>query len=487
MTFQEYFRNAEFEEVWVVLNGFYLEDVATRPLYERVFGEIRGMSADADHSEANIKIIVDSDCELKVCGTPDPIEWLIGREVELDFTSHIEEAPLPDASGPIWLQTNDALTKGQKLTLAKQSDASDIAAHLLYWSTLYGIKTQKMQSEGFSNWLKHMSGGPYYTLPDNDFNKIDESVMLKYVFLDLDGVLNTEQYQAELAVNGKSGKDKFGALFDPKSVARLEEILSVTKAELVLVSSWRQVLSLEEICDMWENRGLPGHIHYLREKEFKSSDKKGIVESFLNDHTFIPYIILDDESEEYTEEMSKALIQVNPVAGISKKNVEEAIKELNKWDDKPCSFFKDARDDEERASLAEINDKSCQKKKQRYWASTIAADEAYDWNWNFTILRKKLEYNIGYYRFTQRYEGWEHDVARMALAYRLMKIAQGHDSIYDKNHYLNTRNCSRFKGKAEDFEAKSEFLYLHKDDLRKEKAYQLVWKLLSQDMKKWWD
>lgn len=126
-------------------------------------------------------------------------------------------------------------------------------------------------------------------------------------------------------------------------------------------------------------------------------------------------------------------------------------------------------------------------KKLHYWEGTILRDEAYDWSWNFTILRKKLEYNIGYYRFTQRYVGWEKDVERMVLACRLMDIATGGDSIYSSDKYVNTRNCSRFKINPSDFEEDTEFLDVHKNDFRKEKAYRLVWTVLQQNMKRWWD
>ena len=62
----------------------------------------------------------------------------------------------------------------------------------------------------------------------------------------------------------------------------------------------------------------------------------------------------------------------------------------------------------------------------------------------------------------------------MELACRLMKIASGDDSIYGTYIYVNTRNCSKFGMKSSEFENDVEFGNVHKSDLRKEKAYQLV-------------
>lgn len=46
--------------------------------------------------------------------------------------------------------------------------------------------------------------------------------MKKIIFLDFDGVLNTEYNQNLLMYHGKSWKDKYGAFFDLKTVAELK-------------------------------------------------------------------------------------------------------------------------------------------------------------------------------------------------------------------------------------------------------------------------
>ena len=46
--------------------------------------------------------------------------------------------------------------------------------------------------------------------------------MKKIIFLDFDGVLNTEYNQNLLMYHGKSWKDKYGAFFDLETVAELK-------------------------------------------------------------------------------------------------------------------------------------------------------------------------------------------------------------------------------------------------------------------------
>lgn len=180
----------------------------------------------------------------------------------------------------------------------------------------------------------------FYTLPDDDLDKIGEGVMVKYIFLDFDGVLNTEQYQAQLAINGKPTKDEYGPLFDPKTVARLSEIVEVTKAEVFVISSWGEVLGKDKIIEMWEKRGLPGEMHGVFIPNEKSQSKAQWIKECLDRKKFLPYVILDDEST-FLPEQEKHFIKINPVTGIGKENMKCTIDILNELDNLPPSAFDD--------------------------------------------------------------------------------------------------------------------------------------------------
>lgn len=455
MTYKEYYQRADFNEVWKTLRDTYQEPEETRPLYQAVYQAVCEMTIDKSHSSEKIEVHLFSNGDVLVKGAPDPQEWLVGREVNFD-------------------------SEGAVVAV------NEMVGHLLYWSTLYGIKTQKMQHEDFIKWLDYSIRGPFYTLPDNDLDKIGERFMVKYIFLDFDGVLNTEQYQAQLAIEGKPTKDEYGSVFDPKVVARLSEIVEATKAEINVISSWGEVLGKDKIIEMWEKRGMPGEVRTVFIPDEKCNSKAQWIEGCLDRKIFLPYVILDDESV-FLPEQEKYFIKINSVTGISKENTECAIDILNNLENLPPSAFDDMSYEAERERVAHINHESCDRKKLRYWKSTILNDEAYDWSWNLVILRKKLEYNIGYYRFTHRYDGWEKDVDHMALACKLITIALGEDNGHLKS-YVNTNNSSRFPYELSDLDKENEDLYnLRKHDLRKMKAYKTLWKLLSRYMNSWWD
>lgn len=73
----------------------------------------------------------------------------------------------------------------------------------------------------------------------------------KIIFLDFDGVLNTEYHQRQLQFEGKIWQDRHGASFDPEAVKQLQAIVDKTHADIVIESSWKY-LGLEA---MQETRG----------------------------------------------------------------------------------------------------------------------------------------------------------------------------------------------------------------------------------------
>lgn len=73
--------------------------------------------------------------------------------------------------------------------------------------------------------------------------------MRKIIFLDFDGVLNTEYYQGLLQFQGKQWHDEHGAFFDPKAVRQLKRIIDATGADIVVESSWKY-LGLEAMQEL---------------------------------------------------------------------------------------------------------------------------------------------------------------------------------------------------------------------------------------------
>ena len=153
--------------------------------------------------------------------------------------------------------------------------------------------------------------------------------MGKYLFLDFDGVLNTEFYQDLLISKGESWRDEHGSIFDPQAVEQLKRIIDATHTDIVIASSWKY-LGFEAMQNMWSARHLPGSViditpsvvsasWSLDENGLDARQSKGIEIDywlFENAARAARYVIIDDEYV-ILESQLPHLILTNPFDGIT--------------------------------------------------------------------------------------------------------------------------------------------------------------------------
>lgn len=153
----------------------------------------------------------------------------------------------------------------------------------------------------------------------------------KILFLDFDGVLNTEYYQNHLLYQGKPWQDKYGAYFDPEAVAQLKRIIDATNADIVIESSWKH-LGLEAMQEMWGARQMPGRvIDTTLSHSVSLGVCKGVeIASWLSHHATpeTRYVIIDDEYV-ILESQLPFFILTNPYDGITNGVSDKTISILN--------------------------------------------------------------------------------------------------------------------------------------------------------------
>ena len=164
--------------------------------------------------------------------------------------------------------------------------------------------------------------------------------MIKYLFLDLYGVLVLDGYQAN---------DDYGALFDAASVDNLAHIIEQTQAKIVITSSYRS-MGMDWLHDLWKHRSMPFEIYsatpILERTQYEVVDAEHIgsvyripeyyakgleIERWLNTNAEgrYQYAILDDESY-FLLGQAPHFVQTNPDFGITDSVVSQVIDILNK-------------------------------------------------------------------------------------------------------------------------------------------------------------
>lgn len=167
------------------------------------------------------------------------------------------------------------------------------------------------------------------------------------IFLDFDGVLNTEKYYCELKSKGLPSDDKYGQLFDPEAVANLRKIIDATGARIVVSSSWRY-MGLNVLQRMWYDRDLPGRIvditplHLLDDKLCdtdltqvdmlslcRGNEIKWYFDEVLDANSNSRRFVIFDDLKEVLPELQDHFVRIDPIVGITEGDVERAVEIIN--------------------------------------------------------------------------------------------------------------------------------------------------------------
>jgi hypothetical protein len=154
---------------------------------------------------------------------------------------------------------------------------------------------------------------------------------MKLIFLDIDGVLNSAPFlKAHAITDYKSVIQALLASLDPEAIERLNRIVDVTGARIVVSSVWRAMMRIGELQKAFERAGLKTcpfsqtpQLGTTRGREIQSwLDRRRVtvpVESF---------VILDDDAD--MEHLLPRLVQTSMDDGLQDRHVEKAVEILNR-------------------------------------------------------------------------------------------------------------------------------------------------------------
>jgi hypothetical protein len=161
------------------------------------------------------------------------------------------------------------------------------------------------------------------------------------LFLDIDGVLNSwDNAHAYMAVSEKTRdiitKDNYGSLFDERCVRWLRYIILMTKADIVISSTWK-LKGLFVIQEMWKKRCLPGNVIDITTLEIKDEllmkypdqieNQRGYeIEQWIEEHReeILNYCIIDDNSDMLNHQIDN-FAQVDIRYGLNRKGAENVL------------------------------------------------------------------------------------------------------------------------------------------------------------------
>ena len=150
---------------------------------------------------------------------------------------------------------------------------------------------------------------------------------MKVVFLDIDGVLNSEKYVRSC--------DEYGVIIDPSRMVLLKRIIDATDAKIVLSTSWREHWDTDktkcnnignEINDIFAQYNL----HVFDKTKKLNLSREYEIKDWLEQHTEVEtFVVLDDRflSAEFLD--GHFVKTSNYFDGLDETDVRKAIDILN--------------------------------------------------------------------------------------------------------------------------------------------------------------
>ena len=144
------------------------------------------------------------------------------------------------------------------------------------------------------------------------------------LFLDIDGVLNSEKYFIE---RGKSKETFLEKDLDKEKIKMLNYIIQQTNCIIVLSSNWR-IFGLEKVNEALTAKGLEYTIQYRTTTE--DMDRGIQIKKFIDEHDIKNYVILDDDSFDIVKHVvPERFIKTTWKLGLDQNHVNKVIKILS--------------------------------------------------------------------------------------------------------------------------------------------------------------
>ena len=149
----------------------------------------------------------------------------------------------------------------------------------------------------------------------------------RMLFLDIDGVLNSERYYwtvCDRLPSACTSQD-----IDPDAVAHLNRIIDQSNCEVVLSSAWRGVGKTASVEAMLRERGFAHRLHASTPQLYAARHKE--IWEIVKASNPSRFVVLDDDADAWTPTFASCggfLVQTNFRIGLTEHDARAAITHL---------------------------------------------------------------------------------------------------------------------------------------------------------------
>lgn len=188
-------------------------------------------------------------------------------------------------------------------------------------------------------YFQKISRQPIFSLAEFK-ERLKSNNELKVIFLDIDGVLNSERFYTEKSQPERRhwaqqhgfNKDEQSALanIDPLAIELLNDIIDKTDAEIVVSSTWRSDPNLSyKLSFMGLKKPIYGITPYDKSRH-RGTEIKEWIDYYKDDENVnLKYVIIDDDTD-MLEKQKPFFFKTDSMEGLTEEIADDIIMSLNR-------------------------------------------------------------------------------------------------------------------------------------------------------------
>jgi len=150
---------------------------------------------------------------------------------------------------------------------------------------------------------------------------------VRVLFLDIDGVLNTQSYVEHAGWAAPLGSDRDLRIIDPAAVGLLNVVVEETGALVVISSSWRITYQVEVLDSMLKQRGFSGRVLGAT-PQLTGRRRCTEIGQWLMDNNRVDSFAIVDDDEDAGAEHVRNFVQTNFEEGLTREHVRALVRIL---------------------------------------------------------------------------------------------------------------------------------------------------------------
>ena len=147
------------------------------------------------------------------------------------------------------------------------------------------------------------------------------------LFLDIDGVLRTHKSDLEWSLKLQEPiPDLCKRYFSKIAVNNLNEILGWSRAKIVVTSTWRTLVSFDNLKKIFKDNGIISEVIDITQIGINRGEE---IEQYIFDNNIVDYVVIDDNVNDIINVINKErVVKIDSKIGLEDEKLIEKILDI---------------------------------------------------------------------------------------------------------------------------------------------------------------